>query len=59
MDKQLEIKVKEFAKKVRLTQMEMFKTLGFGHIGGALSATDIIGLLYEGVMNYKPEDPSS
>jgi transketolase len=58
MDKQLEIKVKEFAKKVRLTQMEMFKTLGFGHIGGALSATDIIGLLYEGVMNYKPEDPS-
>ena len=58
MDKQLKKRVKEFTKEIRLTQMEMFKTLGFGHIGGALSATDVIGLLYEGVMNYKPENPS-
>lgn len=58
MDKQLEQETREFVRQVRITQLEMFKTLGFGHLGGALSASDLIGLLYHAVMRYKPDDPA-
>lgn len=58
MDKGKEKQVKEFIRQIRLTQLEMFKKLGFGHIGGCLSATDIIGLLYEGVLKYDPKNPT-
>ena len=57
MDIEIKKKTLEFIKEIRLTELKMFKHLGFGHVGGALSATDIIGLLYEAVLKYKPDDP--
>ena len=32
-------------------------TNGEGHVGGALSATDIVDVLYGAIMNYDPQDP--
>lgn len=32
-------------------------TNGEGHVGGALSATDIVAVLYGAIMNYDPQDP--
>ena len=58
MNKGLETKVKAFAKAVRETQIEMFRDLGFGHVGGSLSATDLFAVLYEGIMKYDPTDPT-
>lgn len=57
MDEKKIEEVKSFIRRIRMTELEMFKTLGFGHLGGALSATDIIGLLYEGVMKYDHKNP--
>ncbi len=57
MNKELEIKTKEFAKSIRLAQINMFRTLGFGHIGGSLSVTDLIAVLYESIMRYDPNNP--
>ncbi|MGI6433705.1 MAG: transketolase [Sphaerochaetaceae bacterium] len=43
---------------VRKNILRMVKAGGSGHVGGALSATDIITTLYFSVMNVKPEDPN-
>lgn len=32
-------------------------TNGEGHVGGALSATDIVAVLYGAIMNYDPQAP--
>ena len=32
-------------------------TNGEGHVGGALSATDIVAVLYGAIMDYDPQDP--
>lgn len=57
MDKELKAKMEAFAKELRITALKMFGHLGFGHVGGTLSATDLIAVLYEGVMRYNPNDP--
>ncbi len=57
MNKELKLQVENFAKDVRATSLEMFGHLGFGHVGGTLSATDLIAVLYEAEMTYDPKDP--
>ena len=42
---------------MRRTAMEMVFAKKLGHIGGDLSATDILATLYFGVLSYKPNDP--
>ena len=57
----LETKVREateLSRKIRIAELEMFAHLGFGHIGGALSVTDLFAVLYSCVMNYKSKDPA-
>lgn len=58
MDPKLSKQVKEFATTVRIETMKEFKTRGFGHVGGALSITDTLAVLYESVMKYDPKNPS-
>lgn len=58
MDPKLLKQFKEFATTVRIETMKEFKTRGFGHVGGALSITDTLAVLYEGVMKYDPKNPS-
>lgn len=50
--------LKKFATEIRIAQMECFKARGFGHVGGALSATDAIAALYGEIMHYDPQNPS-
>lgn len=51
----LELQKKALA--VRKNILRMVKAGGAGHIGGALSATDIITALYFEVMNVRPQEP--
>jgi len=57
MKAELKLQVENFAKDVRATSLEMFGHLGFGHVGGTLSATDLIAVLYEAQMKYDPKNP--
>jgi len=49
--------LKKFATQIRIEQIKCIKHRGFGHIGGALSATDLIAALYGGVMRIDPKNP--
>lgn len=57
MDEALVGRLKEFALEIRLETMKEFRTLGFGHVGGALSIVDTFAVLYGAVMRYDPTDP--
>lgn len=53
-------KIKElelFATEIRIETVKEMGTLGFGHLGGALSVTDTIAVLYGAVMKYDPRNP--
>jgi transketolase len=49
-------KLKEVARQIRLDIIEMLFKAGSGHLGGSLSATDILVALFFGAMRLKPED---
>lgn len=54
-------KLKEIEKlivEIRLETLKEIKHLGFGHIGGAASVIDTLGVLYSGVMNIDPNNPT-
>lgn len=57
MDPKLLNQIKQFATTIRIEQMKEFKVRGFGHVGGALSITDTLAVLYEAVMKYDPKNP--
>lgn len=50
--------LQKFATEIRIAQLDAFEARGFGHIGGSLSATDVIAVLYGGEMNIDPKNPS-
>jgi transketolase len=47
----------EFAKDIRKTILQLVFKAKASHVGGALSMTDLLAVLYNGVMNVKPENP--
>lgn len=49
--------IEKFAAEIRLQIMEQLTHLGFGHLGGSMSITDLLAVLYSGVMNVDPSDP--
>lgn len=56
-----EEKVKEleaFALNIRIETVKAIGTLGFGHLGGAMSIADTIAVLYGGTMNIDPKNPA-
>ena len=50
-------KLSIFAAQIRREEMEEFRELGFGHVGGSLSITDTIAALYGEIMHYDPKNP--
>ncbi len=50
-------KLKKFAQ-LRIDQLEMFKQRGMGHIGGCLSVTELISVLYGKQMKVDPKNPN-
>ncbi|MCI9236782.1 transketolase [Lachnospiraceae bacterium 50-23] len=57
IDKTRIIKLKITAAKSRRNVLRMIKASGHGHVGGALSAIDIVTALYFDKMNIDPSDP--
>ncbi len=51
--KELEI----LALKIRIGVLEQMTARGFGHVGGSLSAADLLAVLYGKVMRYDPQNP--
>ncbi|MFV0364166.1 MAG: transketolase [Suipraeoptans sp.] len=49
--------LKAFAKEIRVNALTALGKLGFGHIGGAMSAADVLAVLYGKAMNIDPENP--
>ena len=47
-----------FAAEIRLETFQEMATLGFGHIGGAMSIADVLAVLYGGVMKIDPKCPA-
>lgn len=47
----------KFAKEIRIKVLEALGNLGFGHVGGAMSAADVIAVLYGKAMNIDPKNP--
>lgn len=52
-----ELQLRQIALRVRKKILRMIKAGGTGHLGGALSAVDIITALYFNVMKVDPENP--
>lgn len=46
------------AARIRKATLYSFYHLGFGHLGGSLSITDALAVLYGSVMNIDPENPA-
>jgi transketolase len=50
--------LKERAYEIRRRNLQMVFEAGMGHIGGDMSATDILTTLYFGVLNVNPKNPT-
>lgn len=42
---------------IRIETIKAITDAGFGHIGGSMSAADVLAVLYGGVMNIRPQSP--
>jgi transketolase len=57
MNNEKEKELQKFALQIRIETMKEFHTLGFGHVGGAMSIVDTFAVLYGEVMNIDPKNP--
>lgn len=48
----------EFARQVRRHALQMVARAKASHLGGALSMTDLLAVLYHGVLRVRPEEPA-
>ena len=58
IDAKLKKDLEKFALEIRIAEMEEFKARGFGHVGGSLSVTDVLAVLYGAVMRIDPKNPA-
>lgn len=49
--------MKIFSKRVQMEVVKMIAGLGIGHLGGSLSITDLLSVLYCNQMKYNPKNP--
>ena len=57
MTPELKKDLQKLALQIRIGTVECIKSRGFGHIGGSLSAADLLAVLYGAVMKVDPKDP--
>ena len=57
MNKEETKSLERLAAQIRLETLKEFDSLGFGHVGGAMSIVETIAVLYGAVMNIDPSDP--
>jgi transketolase len=49
--------IKKFSKQIQIETIKMIAHLGVGHLGGSLSISDVLAVLYSGQMKYDPKNP--
>ncbi|MDA3951410.1 MAG: transketolase [Spirochaeta sp.] len=49
--------IHELARQVRRDTIRMIVNAGSGHVGGALGVADILTVLYEDILHYRPDEP--
>ena len=54
-EKKLELE--RFSKQIQMKTIETIASLGVGHVGGALSISDVLAVLYGKQMRVRPEEP--
>ncbi len=57
MDKQERQYLEEKAKEIRKLSLRSFAAIGKGHVGGAMSISDLLSVLYFKHANIRPEEP--
>lgn len=57
MKPELNRALQDFAYQIRIACLEELKSLGFGHVGGALSIADVLAVLYGDIMHIDPARP--
>ncbi len=50
-------KMSRMAADIRIEAIHALAAFGYGHVGGSISIADVLGVLYAGVMNVRPEEP--
>lgn len=58
MDVKRKKDLERFALEIRIAELDEFKARGFGHVGGSMSITDALAVLYGAVMRYDPQNPN-
>lgn len=53
-----ELQIMRFAQSVRLETIKELVELGFGHVGGAMSICELLGVLYSGELKCDPSNPN-
>jgi transketolase len=53
------VRLRQLAQAARRRDIEMVHAAGLGHVGGDLSATDILTTLYHGVLRLDPSRPDA
>jgi transketolase len=49
--------LKRFSKQIQIETIKMIAHLGVGHLGGSLSISDVLAVLYGSQMKYEPKNP--
>lgn len=58
LDKSISLEtMRRLSADIRIETIQALSDAGFGHIGGAMSIADVLGVLYGGVMNVRPSEP--
>lgn len=57
MDQQKYWELQELCVRIRMEAIKSIASVGIGHIGGSLSVVEVLAVLYNRVMNVRPEDP--
>ena len=57
MDKNEALMLQEKATDIRALALKMFQKIGKGHVGGAMSISDLLSVLYFKRMNVNPAEP--
>ena len=52
------VNYKDKSKEIRAGILKMIASIGVGHVGGSLSIADVLSVLYFGVMNVDPKNPT-
>lgn len=57
MEDSKRVELEIFAAELRKTALHMIACAGSGHVGGSMSAADLIAVLYGAQMRYRPQEP--